>query len=80
MFHRTHRWEGQVADNKSAAGTISYDDFMKVDIRVGTLIEAEPYPEARRPSLKLKIDFGGDIGIKRSAAQITVRPGSTTSC
>ena len=52
--------------------TISYDDFARVDIRVGTIVEAQPYPEARKPAYKLTIDFGAEIGVKRSSAQLTV--------
>ena len=53
-----------------AAEPIAFDDFLKVDIRVGTVVAAEPYPEARKPTLRLRIDFGPGIGEKRSLAQV----------
>jgi len=53
-----------------AAGSIGFDDFLRIDIRVGTIVAAEPYDGARKPSLKLRIDFGAGIGQKKSVGQV----------
>ena len=54
--------------------SVSFDDFVKVDIRVGRIVEVEEFPQARNPAWKLRVDFGAEIGVKRSSAQITNYP------
>ena len=55
-----------------AAPTIAYADFERLDIRVGTIVDAQPFPQARKPAIKLTIDFGPEVGVKKSSAQLTV--------
>jgi tRNA-binding protein len=65
--HITGHWSATTMSE-----TIAFGDFERVDVRVGTIVDAQPFPEARKPAFKLVIDFGAEIGQKRSSAQLTV--------
>ena len=59
-----------MSEQSATTGLISFDDFLKVEVRVGTVVAVEPYPEARKPAYKLTVDFGPELGTRRSSAQI----------
>ena len=67
----TRRTGQRLASSDSQDGLITFDEFMAVDMRVGRIVEVEDFPEARKPAWKLRIDFGEELGTKRSSAQIT---------
>src|SRR5271156_1747904 len=67
-----HQWAGHWQGAQPMSDIIAYGAFERVDIRVGTITDAQPFPQARKPAYKLTIDFGAEIGVKKSSAQLTV--------
>jgi tRNA-binding protein len=67
-----------MTEAQAPAGELAVADFLKVDVRVGRVVRAEPFPEARKPALKLWVDFGESLGVKRSSAQVTTHYDPTT--
>ncbi len=62
---------GQAPTGRNEVEAIAWDDFVKVELRVGKVVDVQPFPEARKPAYKLTVDFGEAIGVKRSSAQVT---------
>jgi tRNA-binding protein len=70
--HQGRQGAGGMAAGEGISPQITYEDFARIDVRVGTIVDAQPFPEARRPAVKLWVDLGAELGVKKTSAQITV--------